>query len=316
MARTSEAGRASGSEEGQERWTMLKLLNWTTGYFQHAGIDSPRLNAELLLAKVAGLPRIMLYANFDREVGPGEREQYRQLVRQRAQRCPLQYLLGHWEFYGRQFEVSPAVMIPRQDTELVVDKCLEKIPGDGSGLRAADIGTGSGVIAVTLACERGCLQVLATDSSSEALEVAARNARRNGVADRVSLSVGRLCEPLREGVGCGVALVVSNPPYIPSDQIEGLEPEVRHYEPRQALDGGPDGLQVIRELIPEAAAVLAPGGWLVLELGESQAPGVREIVAASAQLEADSAETASNAGGCERVLAVRKAGSRIPDRSG
>ena len=291
------------------RWTILELLNWTTGYFERAGIENPRLNAEMLLAKVTGLPRIMLYANFDRGVEAVQLEQFRDLVSRRRRRCPLQYLLGECEFYGRTFEVNPSVMAPRPETELVVDKCLEKIPGDGGGAWVADIGTGSGIIAVSLACERPALRVAAVDVSEQALEIARRNAARNGAAERIKFLLGRLCEPL-SGVmraeGAAPALIVSNPPYIPSAEIESLEPEVRDYEPRQALDGGPDGLSVIRELVPQAAEVLSPGGWLVLELGEGHAPRVKDMVAAGKTFDVAGVETVRDATDCERVLAVRK----------
>jgi len=295
-----------GVHNAQGRWTLLSLLNWTTGYFRRAGVEAPRLNAELLLGKAAGLSRIMLYANFDQEAQTQLRDELRELVRRRARGCPLQYLLGHWEFYGRSFEVTPAVMVPRQETELLVDTCLEKVPGDGAGAWAADVGTGSGVVAVTLACERAGLRVAATDSSAEALEVAARNAERNGVADRVAFAHGRLCESLAQPCGSAPVLVASNPPYVPTARIEELAPEIRLHEPREALDGGPDGLDVIRELVPAAAQALGAGGWLVLELGEGQAEPVREIVAAIGLLDGASVETSRDAGGCERVLSVRK----------
>jgi len=289
-----------------KRWTLLELLNWTTAHFERAGIESPRLNAELLLSKVMGLERVMLYASFDREAAPAEREQFRELVKRRTEHCPLQYLTGVAEFYGRAFEVTADVMIPRQETELVVDKCLEKIPGDGAELIAADVGTGSGVIAVTLACERPGLRAVGTDTSVEALNLAARNAQRNGVADRVRFLCGNLCEPLVRGCNGGMELVVSNPPYIPTAALETLQPEVRDNEPREALDGGPDGLRVVRGFLPQAAAVLKPGGWLVLELGENHADRVRAIIAASSSLEPETVETTTDGSGCERVLAVRK----------
>ena len=290
-------------------WTLLELLNWTTGYFQQAGIEDARLNAEMLLAKVTSLERIMLYANFDREIAPREREQYRDLVKRRAQRCPLQYLLGSCEFYGRDLEVTPAVMVPRQETELVVEKCLEKLPGDGPDSWAADVGTGSGIIAVTLACERQALHVVATDNSAEAIEVARRNSERHGVSDRIRFGIADLCDALPAGLvpgDGGLGLLVANPPYIPSARIEQLQPEVRDYEPREALDGGPDGLAVIRKLIPQAGIALNPDGWLVLELGEDQSGQVADMIAATPSFDADSIETTRDAGGCERVLAVRK----------
>jgi len=294
---------------GGRRWTLLDLLNWTTKHFEQSGIESPRMNAELLLAEVTGQERVMLYARFDQELGPQERARLRELVRRRASREPLQYLLGRAEFYGRDFRVTPAVMVPRPETELVVDKCLEKVAADAPELWAADIGTGSGVIAVTLACERPGLHVTATDSSAAALEVAQDNAQRHGVADRVRFVQGHLCEPLLSPAAAGgerLSLLVSNPPYIPSAQIEKLQPEVRDHEPRQALDGGPDGLRVIRELLPAAAGVLGPGGWLVLELGEGQAQAVRDIVHATSAFEPDSIQTARDGAGCERVMAARR----------
>ena len=233
-------------------------------------------------------------------------EEFRELVQRRAGRYPLQYLLGGWEFYGRWFEVSEAVLVPRQETELLVDKCLEKLPADGSGVRAADIGTGSGVIAVTLACERPGLKLMATDASAEALQVAGRNAEMRGVKERIAFHQGDLCDALPpEARGC-LALIASNPPYVPSGQLEGLEPEVRDHEPRPALDGGPDGLGVIRRLMPEAAEALGAGGWLVLESGEGQAEAVRRLIEGIGLLEDESIQTVRDAGGCERVLAVRR----------
>jgi len=297
------------SDTGHKReWTTLELLNWTTDYFRRHGIDNARLNAEVLLGKVLGLERIMLYARFDQKVGPREREEFRELVRRRAEREPLQYLLGKWEFYGRRFELTPDVLIPRQETELVVEKCLEKI-GEVE-LWAADVGTGSGAIAVTLAAERPKLNVIATDVSAEALAVAERNAQALGVAKRVHLGRGALTAPI---VGMlpsgrdGVDLLVSNPPYVPTGRLASLEPEVRDYEPRRALDGGPDGLDVLRRLVPEAAGVIVPGGWMVLELGEEQAGPVREIAAQTGAFDMDSVETVTDGHGCQRVFCVRRA---------
>ena len=298
---------ADGPED--RPWTLLELLNWTTNYFQRSGIEDPRLNAEMLLAGVMNLERVMLYAGFDREATPEQRRQYRELVMRRAKRCPLQYLLGSCEFYGRDFIVTPAVMAPRQETELVVEKCLEKVPGDGSDACAADVCTGSGVIAVTLACERKALRVAGTDRSAEATEVAGRNAERHAVSNRVTFAVGDLCEglpTLPEQSIEGLKLLVSNPPYVPSAQINGLQPEVRDYEPREALDGGPGGLAVIRKLIPQAARALSPGGWFVLEFGEGQSSQVKDMVAATPAFDADSIETERDTGDCERVLAVRR----------
>ncbi|MFW6188804.1 MAG: peptide chain release factor N(5)-glutamine methyltransferase [Planctomycetota bacterium] len=292
----------------KESWTILELLNWTASYFAEQGIPEPRLNAQVLLAHVMDTERIMLYARFDEQVDPEKRAEFRRLVRRRASREPLQYLVGGWEFYGRHFALTPAVLVPRQETELLAEKCLEKVP-EGTDWWAADIGTGSGVIAVTLACERPGLELIAVDSSAEALEVAARNAARHGVEDRIRLGEDDLAEPLpgllppgREGV----ELLVSNPPYVPTDRIASLEPEVRDWEPRAALDGGEDGLHVIRRLVPQAAEHLLRGGWLVLELGEGQADPVTELAAETAAYDMDTLETVTDSGGCRRVFCVRK----------
>jgi release factor glutamine methyltransferase len=301
----SPQGEPANKAEGKD-WTLLELLNWTTAYFERAKIENPRLNAELLLSKVCGLERVMLYANFDQAVPAERRTEFRQLVKRRAERFPLQYLLGRAEFYGRAFEVACTVLVPRQETELVVDKCLEKLPGDGTGQTAADVGTGSGILAVTLACERPGLRVLATDVSEEALAVASRNAGLHGVQERVTCLAGNLCEPLPGGGAGKLDLLVSNPPYIPTAVIETLQPEVRDHEPRCALDGGPDGLSVVRELIPRAADCLKPGGWLVLELGEGQAEDASGLIAGCIMLDAETVETLTDAGGCKRVIAARR----------
>jgi len=300
--------RRMGAQSTERNWTVLELLNWTTRYFKNAGIERPRLNAELLLSKVLGLERIMLYARFGEVVGEVERAQFRALVRKRAARFPLQYLLGRTEFYGRPFEVSPAVMVPRQETELVVEKCLQKLPGTGAGRLCCDIGTGSGVIAVTLAAERAELDVIATDSSAQALDVAKRNAEAHGVAGRISFVCGNLAEPVLETLAAQerpLALFVSNPPYVPTAEIESLEPEVRDYEPRNALDGGPDGLRVIRDLVGQAARALHDGGWLVLELGEGQAGAVVEMIEEAGGLRMDSIELEKDGSGSLRVLAAQ-----------
>ena len=291
-------------------WTVLELLNWTADYFRRLGLDNPRLNAEVLLGKVLGLERIMVYARFDQPVGERERDEFRALVRRRADGEPLQYLLGSTEFYGRRFELTPAVLIPRQETELVVEKCLAK--ATDAPLWAADIGTGSGAIAVTLAAERPTLHVIATDLSADALALAARNAAAHGVADRVLTARGDLTGPVRgllPADRAGLDLLVSNPPYVRTGDIAGLEPEVRDHEPRQALDGGPDGLDVLRRLVPAAAELLLPGGWLVLELGERQADAVRQLAEGTGAFDVAGIEITVDAQGCERVFCVQKSDS-------
>ncbi len=288
----------------QKEWTLLELLNWTTEYFEDKGIDEARLNAEVLLSEVMGMERVMLYARFENTVPPEKRRKFRRMVSRRADREPLQYLLGSTEFYGREFEITPDVLVPRPETELLVERCLEKIPEDAEDFALVDVGTGSGVIAITLACERSGVDVVAIDSSQDALEVAGSNARSLGVEDRVDLVRGDLCDPL-EGSATEVDLIASNPPYIPSSEIDDLQPEVSDWEPREALDGGEDGLDAIREIIHAAPDVLTPGGWIVLELGEGQAQPVRELVSDEDTLDDASIETVTD-DNCVRVMAICK----------
>lgn len=297
------------SGDNKKQWTLLELVNWTTEYFEEKGIENARLNAELLLSHCLGMKeRVMLYARFDRTVQPQDQKQFRKLVKARADRQPLQYVIGSSEFYGREFRVDESVLVPRPETELLVDKCLEKIPGEGGALVAADIGTGSGAIAVTLACEREELRVVATDSSSAALDIARANAAKHGVDGRVGFVEGHLCDPIPDRIlegDPGLGLVASNPPYVPGDQLDELQPEVSEWEPRQALDGGPDGLDVIRELVPSAAGLLRSGGWFVLEIGQGQSEAVREIIEGVDSLESGSLEAVHD-DSCERILAVPK----------
>ncbi|NLW50333.1 MAG: peptide chain release factor N(5)-glutamine methyltransferase [Candidatus Brocadiaceae bacterium] len=298
---------AMTAQSGKQTWTILRLLEWTTKHFRAAGICNPRLNAEVLLGHVLGVDRIMLYARFERVPGEEDRARFRELVRRRAAREPLQYLTGRCEFYGRPFEVTPAVMVPRAETELLVDACLKRLPA--GACRAADVCTGSGVVAVTLAAERPDLHVAATDSSADALAVAGRNAAALGVSERVAFGRGDLAEPLSELLPCGrstVDLLAANPPYVCSADIETVAPEVRDHEPRAALDGGPDGLDVIRRLVPAGAAVLPSGGWLILELGEGQAPAVAALAALTGAFRMETVETVSDTAGCERVFCVCK----------
>ena len=303
---TVPPGAAVSDSTSQKSWAILDLLNWTTDYFAQAGIENPRLNAELLLGKVLQMERIMLYARFEQEVSEKARDGLRELVRRRKDRCPLQYLLGETEFYGRRFIVTPAVMVPRQETELVVGKCLEKLPPDQQDLWAADVGTGSGIIAITLAAERPALHVVATDTSDEALEVASRNAAQHGVSIRVAR--GELTHPLGALLPngrSGYNVLVSNPPYIPTRTIEKLAPEVRDYEPRASLDGGPEGLDVIRKLVAQAPGVLCEGGWLIMELGDGQSANARRMLEETERFSPEHVEFERDGSGCERVVAAQ-----------
>lgn len=254
-----------------ETWTVLKIVQWTAGYFRDKGIDGGRLDAELLLADTLGLDRVGLYLNYDRPLAGAELETYRALVGRRARREPLQYIRGRAEFWSLPFAVSPAVLIPRADTEVLVEEALKGVAGP---CRILDVGTGSGAIAVALAHERPDAVVEAVDLSTEALALAQGNAERNGVAERIRFRR----EDLRRLGGAGFDLVVSNPPYIPSADLAGLMPEVRQFEPLPALDGGADGLFAYRALAAQARGLLRPGGRLLLEVGIGQAEAVAQLL--------------------------------------
>jgi len=257
-----------------ERWTVLKLLQWTADYFAGKEIEASRLDAELLLADTLAMDRVGLYVNFDRPLDAQELARYRDKVRRRANREPVQYILGETEFWSLPITVNPAVLIPRADTEVLVEEALKRLTDTASVL---DVGTGSGAIAIALAHERPGLTVTALDCSEEALAVARHNARRNGVAQRVACVEGDL-KRLPPGP---YDMIVSNPPYIPTRDWETLMPEVREHEPRLALDGGGDGLEAYRHLLVQAKKTLAPGGWLLVEVGIGQARDVSALCSAA-----------------------------------
>ena len=253
-----------------ERWTVLKILKWTTDYFAGKDIGSARLEAELLLAATLGLDRVGLYVNFERPLDASELASFREQVQRRAQREPVQYILGETEFWSLTLNVSPAVLVPRADTEVLVEEALTRIEGPA---RILDVGTGSGAIAIALAHEKTATIVTALDCSEAALEIARANSERNGVADRLTCVVGDLADlPLGP-----FEMVVSNPPYIPTADCEELMPEVRDHEPRLALDGGADGLTAYRQLAAQAGKILVPGGWMLVEVGIDQAADVAAL---------------------------------------
>ena len=279
-----------------ERWTVLKILQWTADYFAGKEIASARLEAELLLAATLDLDRVGLYVNFERPLDSSELAAFREQVQRRAKGEPVQYILGETEFWSLPFTVSPAVLVPRADTEVLVEEALSRIEGP---VHLLDVGTGSGAIAVAMAHEKPEIQVTALDCSEEALQVARGNAERNGVAERVSCLAGDLAE-LPPGP---FAMVVSNPPYIPTADCEHLMTEVRDHEPRLALDGGEDGLNAYRQLSSQSGEILLPGGWLLVEVGVGQAEDVVALFEAAGLAEITSR---NDYAGIPRVVAGRK----------
>ncbi len=252
---------------------LLDYLKLATDHFAAKGIDSARLDAELLLCHATGLDRVELYTNYDRPLTADEVDRYRELVRRRARREPVAYITGKREFWSLEFIVDRRVLIPRPETETLVEAALDAARASGAR-RILDVGTGCGAVAVALAVELPGAEIVATDVSEAVLEVAPANAERHGVSDRIEFRCGSLLEPLAAGERFD--LIVSNPPYCREDEIEGLEPEVRAWEPSRALVSGSDGLWHSERLIAAAPAHLEEEGRLMIEVG-TQADGVREL---------------------------------------
>lgn len=290
--------------EQADAWTVGRLLTWTTDWLAGRGSDSPRLDAEVLLAAVRGCPRILLYTAFDEPVGEDQRSRFRDLVRRRGGGEPVAYLVGSREFFSLSFEVNPATLIPRPETEGLVIRLLDlwKQRGAATGPRLVDVGTGSGAIGITLATRLPGASVLATDRSAAAVAVAGCNAERHRVADRVDLVVADL---LNHPTAAGPwDFIISNPPYVREDEFDSLPSDVRLYEPREALVAGPTGCELIARLLPQAAQRLAPGGWLLVEVGPATAAEAERLVAGTTGLVAE--PTLPDAAGLPRILQARR----------
>jgi len=263
----------------------------------NAGIEESRLDAELLLVHALGITRAQLHAHPQGQLSPAELASYRQLIERRARREPVAHIVGHKEFYGLDLFVDSRVLIPRPETELLVERAIEISQRQSV---VADVGTGSGAIAVSLAVHLPQVLVYATDASLGALEVAACNCRRHCVEGRVHLLQGHLLEPLPEPVD----LIVANLPYVSQAELAQLPPEINCYEPREALNGGPDGLDHIRRLLAQAEGHLKPGGFVLLEIGAAQGPAV--VALAKRHFPAARVEIARDYAGLDRVVMVSK----------
>jgi release factor glutamine methyltransferase len=259
-------------------WTIRSVLTWARGYLQAKGSDSPRLDAEVLLAHVLGKNRIDLYLDMDRPLVEDELASYRVLLKRRSEKEPIAYILGHKEFYSHDFIVSRDVLIPRPETELLVEKAVELAPEKGE---VFEFGVGSGAVIVSILLERPDLTGYGNDISSGALDVARENARRHGVEDRLHLHQGDLFK----GIMKRFHIIVVNPPYIAASCEHELQDDVRMYEPACALFAGNDGLDIIREIIDQASDHLEPGGRLIMEVGHDQRGAVEEMVKESRELE-------------------------------
>jgi len=255
--------------------TVLEVIQRSTEFLRNKGVDSPRLQTELLLAHLLRMPRMKLYLNFERQLSQTELDNFRELIRRRGQRQPLQHIVGSTSFCGLELMVDPHVLIPRPETELLAERGWSFLKSLNHPSTALDLGTGSGCLAIALAVHDPEAQLVAIDISAEAVELAKQNAARHNVLDRINFLQGDAFGAF--GSPKSFKLIISNPPYIPTDEIAALQAEVREHDPRQALDGGPDGLAFYRRFAAEAAPFLKPGGKIMLEFGDGQAQAVREI---------------------------------------
>ncbi len=262
---------------GERSWTVLQLLKETTRYFEGKGIPNPRLDAEILLAHTLNLDRVGLYLNFDRPLTREELSSYRGVVLRRAKREPIQYIIGYKEFWSLDLKVGPGVLIPRPETELLVECALRYISEREPPLSMLDIGTGCGAISIALAKEMPELRVWAVDSSVDAIRYARENIERHHVNERIKLFVGRCLEPVKEKQ-VSFDAIVSNPPYVRSKELSSLQPEIRDFEPIEALDGGEDGLGVIREIVSASPGYLKESGRIFIEIGDGEADRVSQLL--------------------------------------
>lgn len=286
----------------EKSWTIRRVLAWTAKDFADRGIESARLDAELIVAHALGLTgRVALYMDLDRPLTEAERASVRDLVKRRRHHEPVAYIVGAKEFWGRRFAVSPAVLVPRPDTETLIERALQLLPEDSTA-RVLDLCTGSGIIGLTLAAERPGLTVDLTDVSPDALRVAEANAKSLGVAERVRLLQGDLFAAV--GRDERYALIASNPPYIPEAEVARLAPDVRDHEPHLALAGGADGFVIHRRLVEGAPRVLEPGGTVLVEVGAGQAPALEELFRAEAWVERTARHR--DLGGIERVVEAQR----------
>jgi release factor glutamine methyltransferase len=302
---SAESAAASASEP----WTVRRVLSWMMQHFTERGCDTPRLDAEILLAHILDCPRIQLYVQYERPLTDYERARLRELVKRRSSYEPVAYLVGHREFFGLKFRVTPEVLIPRPDTETLVLELIDQLKGISPTETCnfpspvlIELGIGSGAISVAAAAHLPSLTIHAVDISPAALEVARENASRHEVGDRVMLYEGDLFSPLPSDLK--VEAIVSNPPYVRQTDLERLDADVRDHEPRLALDGGIDGLDVARRILSESSRFLKPGGLILLELSPDNIRQAEEFLESQGVYE--NIRILKDAGGRERVLAARK----------
>jgi len=263
-------------------WTIQSLLKVSTDYLKQKDIENPRLDAEVLLAFQLNMDRVSLYLSFDKPLGEKEISGYRNLIKRRVLREPLQYITGVQEFWSLSFKVNPNVLIPRPESELLVSQAIAKAKSNSSqnndALKILDLGTGSGVLAVSIARELSSAQVWATDISSDALKLAVENADRHGVSGNIQFRQGDLLDPLKDE-GISFDIIMSNPPYVASDEFQDLSLEITNFEPRTALDGREGGMYYIEKIVSEGQRYLNKGGWLMIEMAPNQTENALAMLA-------------------------------------
>lgn len=302
ISRSDAAGGGTG-----ETWTVKRLLEWTTQYFDRKSVDSPRLSAEMLLAHVLGVPRIRLYTDYERRVADDHLAAYRELVRRASQQEPIAYLTGKAPFFSLELEVTPSVLIPRPDTETLVENVVQlcRSTAGFEAPRVLDLCTGSGAIALAVASRVKNAVVVATDVSPHAIAVAKRNTERLGLTSRIVFHIGDLFDAIAATPeALPFDLILANPPYIPSADISHLDASVRDFEPHLALDGGPDGMAFHRAILAACETRLRPNGRVYLEMQFDQGPALADL-ARSHPFLAD-VRVLKDAAGRDRVLTARR----------
>jgi len=262
-----------------ESWTIQKLLSWVTEYFTGKGVDSPRLSAEWLLCYVLGVKRIELYTQFNKIVDTEQLSRLHELVKRAGTHEPIAYLTGKKEFYSLEFEITKDCLIPRPETELLVERAIEFLRTRNGEQFVCDLCTGCGCVAVTIAINFAGCRIVATDISDAALAIAEKNVAKHGLMNRIKLLQGNLFEPVISGLGpAKFDLIVCNPPYVSEPDYEKLASNVKDFEPKSALAAGRDGLDIIKKIIADANQHLKPAGTLMLEIGNEQGPAVHDLL--------------------------------------
>jgi len=290
-----------GRTQNEKNWTILSLIQWSESYLTEKGIDSPRLNAEQMLSAALGCKRIDLYTRFDKPLVKEELDKYKSLFLRRVNREPLQYILGYTEFYGRRFAVRPGVLIPRPETEHIIEITINMVrSGEIAEPRILDIGTGSGCIAVSLASELPGSSITAIDISKDALAIAQENAEHNSVNGKITfLEMDILTSSAAVPNAGSYHFVVTNPPYIPKGEWEELPAEIKEHEPRYALTDEADGLTYLKRISELAPSLLCENGWLLCEVGYTQSEDVRMLFTANG---ARKVNTWKDLSGIERII--------------